>query len=371
MGETPTPSEPVQSQPPVASVQSAPSKLWLRWTLGLVILLAIGVGIWWMRRPSNIPSPTVTTGTVTTPAATTASDPTANWKTYNNTAYNFSLKYPQDWVTDHNKHAGETVTLTSPETIKAIAAQIASTGGQDFGPISDDIRISYYDKVSDLAVPNVPALKGQTITLDSLLSKYKKDLTLISDVTDTTLGVLAAKEVVIGGEAAYYTILVERDGHLFEIFFNNVDSKQNLTTTEKQILGSFVFTQSTASSINKDIEKVDFSKIISVNTKIGDALETPTYADLNSDNYEEALVVHRISGTAAFADFYIYGMKDGSPIQLLKDSGNGKVEIKNGSVYYHVTDPDSTVNKGKSNVDMVAEYFKYTWNGTTFAKSGQ
>lgn len=73
MGETSIPSEPIQPQPPVATSPTKSNKKWLWWTLGLVILLAIGVGIWWMWRPNITNDITKTTN----PNSTTTSTPVA------------------------------------------------------------------------------------------------------------------------------------------------------------------------------------------------------------------------------------------------------------------------------------------------------
>lgn len=253
MGETPVFVEPSSVEPPLMP-PSRPKRGWIGWTL--ILLLLIGVGVWWVRKTTDAPTATApaalnaaaTSGTATPATAPTNTSSiaagsavsTAGWKTYSNSVEGFTIKRPQDWVVDHSKQESETVTFTSPDTVKAIDAQVSVTTGLNYGPLSDDIAISYYDKVSDFAAPNVPALKDQNITLDALMAKYATELTM-SNIAATTLGGGAAKEVILGGESAYYTVFAEHNGHLYEIFFNNVDTKDKLTATEQQILKTFTF----------------------------------------------------------------------------------------------------------------------------------
>lgn len=127
-------------------------------------------------------------------------------------------------------------------------------------------------------------------------------------------------------------------------------------------------------SINKDIESVDFSKTITVNTKLDDQLLTPQYVDLNNDNSEEALVVYKYGGTGGTIDFMIYGMKDGSATQLFKKSSlyGGTATIKSGAIYADYVDTNSAENKSKPESDLTVDtHKKFTWNGTIFAESNQ
>lgn len=114
MDEVPVTTEPVVSQPPIVTPPTKTKKGWLWWILGLVIILAIGAGIWWMKRPSTItPVETTTTTNVTTPAttdtntATTRSDLTTSWQTYTNSKYGFSFKYPKEWESTKKEETTE------------------------------------------------------------------------------------------------------------------------------------------------------------------------------------------------------------------------------------------------------------------------
>jgi len=52
------------------------------------------------------PSPTPTPEN---PISTPTPDPTANWKTYVNNKYNYSIKYPEDWILQPDKQTPEEI----------------------------------------------------------------------------------------------------------------------------------------------------------------------------------------------------------------------------------------------------------------------
>ncbi len=156
----------------------------------------------------------------------------------------------------------------------------------------------------------------------------------------------------------------------------SLSQSEETNTTESQPSTATSTTTNNASktTLNKDIENIAFPSIISVNTKMDDALLTPSYADLNGDNSEEALVTYKYGGTGAYIDFYIYGMKNGNATQLYKKSDlkSGTATIKSNSVYADYSDPNSSVNKNVSEADQQIDvHKKYTWNGSTYIESNQ
>jgi hypothetical protein len=155
---------------------------------------------------------------------------TANWKTYRNEEYNYEVKYPNDWVLDEK--IKETVTLNSPENEK-IRKDIEA--GKVYGEgYMRDIIISYYSSVSE--EPENKANKFGAVTIDELI---QRDI-LITPLGQITFAGEKAYEVSWGGFIATYSILVEKNNHLYKITFGNRD-KSELTETEKQILSTFKF----------------------------------------------------------------------------------------------------------------------------------
>lgn len=127
-------------------------------------------------------------------------------------------------------------------------------------------------------------------------------------------------------------------------------------------------------SLNKDIESVDFSKIVTIDTRLGDTLDRPLYADLNNDNSEEALVVSTNGGTGGYKNVYIFGMRNGSPLELYKKMGlgSGNAQIVNNIVHLDYVNFDSEANRNAIEVDLVVDtHTKLTWNGTTFVESAR
>jgi outer membrane murein-binding lipoprotein Lpp len=190
-----------------------------------------------------------------------------------------------------------------------------------------------------------------------------------------TIWVILLTVIVAGGLSgggAYYYVLAKAATDK-----NNLQTQIDSLNKQVTSLNSQILTAKSVKSatvLNTNIEKVDFSKIITVNTKLGDQLLAPAYADLNNDNSEEALVVYKYGGTGSLIDFYIYGLKNGTPIQLFKQTNlyGGSISIKDGAVYVDYTNLNSTINQGKPNSDLTTDtHIKFTWNGSIFEKSNQ
>jgi len=65
--------------------------------------------------------------------------------------------------------------------------------------------------------------------------------TLIDPLDKITFAGENAYEVIIGGYGAYYSILIEKNHHLYEILFGNRWDKSELTKIDNQILSTFRF----------------------------------------------------------------------------------------------------------------------------------
>lgn len=148
----------------------------------------------------------------------------------------------------------------------------------------------------------------------------------------------------------------------------------DLNSEIKSSSSSSTSSLTTKAALNTDIEKIDFSKLVTINTKLDDTLSNPVYADLNSDNSEEALVVKTNGGTGAYKDVYIYGIKNGSAFKFYEKQGlsRSRIEIVNNSVYLDYVDFNSTINQNVSSSDLVADiHTKVSWNGTEFVEENR
>ncbi len=151
-----------------------------------------------------------------------------DWKTYTSEKFGFSFEYPKDWVQTVNSIGAPVgVTITSPETIKQNETCSEGCGA--------DIDFYYYASVAEEGENK--ANKYGATTVAELVKNP-----VFSKVGTTTLGGVSATDATRAGLKAYYNILVEKNGHLYEVFFYHKDSKSQLSATEKQILASFKFT---------------------------------------------------------------------------------------------------------------------------------
>ncbi len=166
---------------------------------------------------------------ITEPLSTKAD--TSNWKTYTNTKYGFEFKYPQDWVLETNYQSDENLiaVISSPETIK-----VRRDCYEGCGP---DILFSYYSSISE--IHNV---KANNIVVKNL-SDYVYKSILVSNPQKITFAGYNAYEVTKLGYSVYFTIMIEKDGHIYQILFGNDGSKQELDETENKILSTFKFTK--------------------------------------------------------------------------------------------------------------------------------
>ncbi len=149
------PSIPNPQQPPVNEQKQAFWKnKWLLIVLGIVLLIAIGGGTYFLGKSSisnnntNQPSPTpiVTKEPTITQSPTPTSDATtSNWKTYTNNELGFSIKYPQE----------QFIRLACPDEGLVLQTRTASNEDNDEKPLGTcardgrfDIEVQAYDKAN-------------------------------------------------------------------------------------------------------------------------------------------------------------------------------------------------------------------------------
>lgn len=177
----------------------------------------------------------LTDAQTTTSTTTTTTDPTASWKTYTNDSYAVSFKYPSNWTLkeDTSKSCQSFVAITSPETKVAYDKAVAEIKGDI--PISlQDISFSYCKTVQDADGNNPKKWTSFTdLVNDSSYYHGQEKITFAGQ---------SAYSVIEGGLLDYYTILMERNSHIYRIGFGNRETKDKVSTTENQILSTFRFT---------------------------------------------------------------------------------------------------------------------------------
>lgn len=223
----PQPSAPAPAPSGVEGPQGGSSTMkWLLIILVIIIVLGGGYLLYskYGKGTSSTtasPSPTVTAKT--SPSTSAAVSPTASssvpadWKTYTS-SLGYIISYPANWILGSNDP--KRITLDSPENRK-------NKGIEGY---TEDVVISYYDKVSDFS-------ESKNVT--SLQDLFKNDATIINP-KEITFAAQKAYEAIIGGMTANYAIMAEKNGHLY-VIFNNQEIP--FSGTAKQIVDTFQSTQ--------------------------------------------------------------------------------------------------------------------------------
>ena len=167
-----------------------------------------------------------------TPQTLTSDADTSSWKTYRHSSLGFQLKYPEGWKF---KSSTTGVTLNSPENQESLR-QIETKKVYSEG-YSDTLTVLYYDSVAQ-ELENTSNNLGAK-TLDELVERN----TMIARISKIEFAGEPAWLVTRGGFGAYFTTLMEHQGHLYEISFGYKATPEELTRTERAILNSFSFTK--------------------------------------------------------------------------------------------------------------------------------
>lgn len=152
---------------------------------------------------------------------------TSTWKTYTNTKYGFEFKYPSEYQTSSvsicgNQFKDSKIFINSPERISVVQSV------RDKSPegCTDDINFSVYPTSQIGGLQNY-----------SMLQAYRGGSTAIS------IDGVSGYELITHGFGTYYTIMLEKDGQIYEILFGNSVNRESLTSIEKGILSTFKFVE--------------------------------------------------------------------------------------------------------------------------------
>lgn len=154
----------------------------------IILLLSAGVFYWWQKKQIS-------------------------WVEYRNPKYFYSLNYPANWMLEAQNPI--TVSIKNPET------SLKKEAGYD-------VAITYYSSVK--SAWGVESLE-EGINKNKYVSNSKK----------IKIAEQEAWEMIMSGDdknIKAYVVLVEKNGHLYQISFNHTD----ITAIEKKILESFKFT---------------------------------------------------------------------------------------------------------------------------------
>ncbi|MBI4029959.1 hypothetical protein HY373_02145 [Candidatus Berkelbacteria bacterium] len=179
--------------------------------LAILVLLLFGIGGWYWSSKSK------------------STNQTADWKTYANEKYAYTIKYPKDWIIDNS--ILEAVTLNSPKNAR-IENKI-KIGKMYSEGYMRDITLYYYDNLTAADGNNPKIYKTFTDLVYDIANSNQKEISFAGQ---------KAYEFSEGGFGSYYVIVLEKDGHIYEILFGNREGKAGLDATDNQILSTFQFT---------------------------------------------------------------------------------------------------------------------------------
>lgn len=163
----------------------------------------------------------------------------SDWKNYENVKYGFSFKHPADWkITENpeNNFENPAIILASPEILKRLEEEKAMFNGENYG-ISDpayNILIYYFPSTEEEIQNKANNLGAKN--LDELIQR--ETMTKIGDIK---INGIPAIEVTEHGEGEYYAVFIEKDGHLYKVFFSDIWQTENILAIEKKILSTFKF----------------------------------------------------------------------------------------------------------------------------------
>ncbi|OGF39041.1 hypothetical protein A2531_03165 [Candidatus Falkowbacteria bacterium RIFOXYD2_FULL_34_120] len=188
--------------------------------LTLIIFLSIFIVIF-----SGCTQKTTETKTpVNSQTQQTSKKQTGEWVDFISSLNDYALQHPKDWI------AGSLgklyVTINSPKNEQK---KINKKEGEQY---MDDITIAYYESGDNFA--------GYPTYIDWLKDTSNPN-SYISNVNQITFAGNDAWEMIMTGSRTGYVIMVENNKHLYQIGFNNRQSKSELTDIDIKIINSFKF----------------------------------------------------------------------------------------------------------------------------------
>jgi len=194
---------------------------------------------------------------------------TSGWQTYTNDNYGFSFQYPSNWGLTENdgiNYQKSVASITSPKTQKQISDTKERLGYcEGCGP---DISFYYYPSIEEERSNKLNNLGATSI--DDLIEKD----TSREKLGERTIGGLNAVAIKSGGFGVYYELLIDNNGAIYEIFFNNWDLQgMQLTPIEENILNTFTFLKDTDILTNtNNQENISINKNASISAPNEEAL---------------------------------------------------------------------------------------------------
>jgi hypothetical protein len=156
----------------------------------------------------------------------TNKDETANWKTYRNDEYGFEFKYPKDWTTGY---------IYKDDVLGRWSVKIISQKWQGF---LEDVKAgkTYCEGVcGDIEIYYQREIGYNT--LEEYITKNQEGIEILSQIEFAGQKGYEIKDL---GISQWYSILITKDNHLYEISFDH-EEKSSTTEIERQILSTFKF----------------------------------------------------------------------------------------------------------------------------------
>lgn len=211
----------------------------------VVAMLAGAVGYFVFVKKSTpiaqqTPTPSQTNNT--TSPTQTQKDETADWKTYSNNKYDFSLKYPKEWILKEFSKS-ETDLTGAIFSLKSSESNQLLNGGTypGYEIYEYNLMVSFWPTINNAYARGGSWRNQKNYT--NLADFFDDKNAPKQKIGETTIDGENAYEVVIGGFMSNYGIMIEHDNGIYELSFQTASDKSKLSPTEKQILSTFGFTK--------------------------------------------------------------------------------------------------------------------------------